>query len=431
MENSNQVLKNSFFKKIAIAVLFLVFAQLFFVVFSPIEVRAEDAKKEEKQESAAENINVELKVPLPFVRMGCESDGAPAVCNLSDYIKGVYRLLLGAGALFAVVMIIIAGYQWMISGGSSDRIGSAKKRIFGASMGLILMLLAYIVLNAVSSRLVELRLPHIKPIKPYTMDFGLYCQTDDVNSTIQKELEKFKEAGGDENKFLALKSTPDNLNFNTKLEDAQCGFSYIVPGGKIECKGTFCEGTKVCTTADGKDQCNEAIVYGKVNWDKAQIPPFIKNYLKKVEVYKLCSTPVGIHPVSMTLIADKSFRGKPNDYFVTYNEPDALTKAKDVAVAIYTLGLAGGYRVMDDKCMVGTFLGYSIVAYTHDYPMDNLYVLDRNCVPFAIGGWYGDMGFKLINSEALKGVNLITLNELQKGFKCDIDLLHPGFEDYD
>src|SRR3989338_6558661 len=59
-------------------------------------------------EEVQQGIPVVLQVPLPFV---------PENPNLSEYIAGVYRLLIGLAALFAVVMIIIGGYQWIFSGG--------------------------------------------------------------------------------------------------------------------------------------------------------------------------------------------------------------------------------------------------------------------------------------------------------------------------
>ena len=129
------ILKNS-----SIIRLCLVVGVLSAMFFAPAFALADENDKEPESINAADDINVKLQIPLPFVRTGPTAENseceAGKVCNLTEYIKGVYRLLIGLGALFAVVMMIIAGYQWMFSGGSADKTGAAKKRIFNAKIGL-------------------------------------------------------------------------------------------------------------------------------------------------------------------------------------------------------------------------------------------------------------------------------------------------------
>ncbi len=64
------------------------------------------------------------------------------VDSIGDYINVAYNFLLPAGAMLAVVMLMIAGLQYMVARGNPDRIGKAKTRIRNAVTGIILLLLA-------------------------------------------------------------------------------------------------------------------------------------------------------------------------------------------------------------------------------------------------------------------------------------------------
>lgn len=73
----------------------------------------------------------------------CDSEGNVTNNLLGLYVSAVYKWLLGAGALIAVVMLMIAGVEWMLARGSANGISSAKKRIEGTMLGLALLFFAY------------------------------------------------------------------------------------------------------------------------------------------------------------------------------------------------------------------------------------------------------------------------------------------------
>ncbi len=62
---------------------------------------------------------------------------------LGEYVRAVYTWLISAGALVAVLMIMIGGVQYMMAGGSPSAAGAAKKRIADAVVGMVLLLGAY------------------------------------------------------------------------------------------------------------------------------------------------------------------------------------------------------------------------------------------------------------------------------------------------
>ncbi|MFA6604048.1 MAG: pilin [Patescibacteria group bacterium] len=63
--------------------------------------------------------------------------------SLETIIGTIIRSLLGLLGTVFVVFIIYAGYLWMTAQGDSDQIGKAKKIILNASVGLVIILLAW------------------------------------------------------------------------------------------------------------------------------------------------------------------------------------------------------------------------------------------------------------------------------------------------
>ncbi len=81
---------------------------------------------------------------------------------LAGYLNILIKLIIGLGAVLAVVMIVIGGVQYM----GSDAFGmksEAKKRIQGAIVGLIIALASYMLLNTINPDLlrIDLRLDKV------------------------------------------------------------------------------------------------------------------------------------------------------------------------------------------------------------------------------------------------------------------------------
>jgi hypothetical protein len=89
-----------------------------------------------------------LNVPIPgldFANSLFQNTETGTVTSnfLGLYIQAVYRFLLVAMSLIAVVMLMIGGLEYTISGGSAKRVEKAKTRIKNAVIGLILLFAAY------------------------------------------------------------------------------------------------------------------------------------------------------------------------------------------------------------------------------------------------------------------------------------------------
>ena len=75
--------------------------------------------------------------------------------ELPDVIGRVVKIVLSLMALIAIVIIIVAGFQWMTSGGSEDKIKAAKKLMGSAMVGLIIIIFAYAIASFIITKLAE------------------------------------------------------------------------------------------------------------------------------------------------------------------------------------------------------------------------------------------------------------------------------------
>lgn len=119
-----------------------------------------------------------------------------------DYLVAFYQWAVGAIAVLAVIMIMVAGFQWMAAAGNAAVIGKAKNRISNSLVGLLLAVGAYSLLNFINPSLVNLRTLDLEPIEyvplltsevscqngyiTYTWD-GYYCYDMPGYSTYESQ----------------------------------------------------------------------------------------------------------------------------------------------------------------------------------------------------------------------------------------------------
>jgi|GEM_PF-2145996 len=386
----------------------------------------------ESSGNAAKNINVKLQVPLPFVAMGCvDENGSPTVCDLKDYIMGVYKLLIGVGALFAVVMMIIAGYQWIFSGGSSDKIGAAKNKIFSASIGLILALVSYVVLNSISPRLVSMTLPEIDSVQGIDFEMGETCQ----NSA--RLLEKERELGIS---FGKLPVIGGGATQATTRDKAYCGYKYYVLEKGLDgrtpekarsesddfCKGGYCDQNQTCLLG----QCQDVAIYGSISW-----PSLSNTYLDKISLFSVCNdgtkkaVPNQMVPVSklrdykIPWIYNLSYEGGANNVSV-YSSQEEID-------GIWTKQKGSYSKAAEDSCgSLGEFKGFVLKAEINDNKggwdwilptIDDDFALGKDpqaggCLPKPFGD-FDKVNFNLIDKE-----RLFQVSDIDGVLECNINI---------
>lgn len=148
--------------------------------------------------------------------------GRRRFASLADYISAVYTYGISIGSILAIFMIIIAGVQWTVSGGSETAIRGAKDRIAQALTGLLLLLTSYVILYTVNPELVQLREPRVWLIKGSGIS-GLLCTSLDKGTKV---------------------TATEQVDGQPAVVDAQealCGTEYNVGGGGGQtCGGAYC-----------------------------------------------------------------------------------------------------------------------------------------------------------------------------------------------
>ena len=89
-----------------------------------------------------------LQVGLPF-RDSKNPTGAYTGTGIyQQYMTDLYGFSIQLGSSLAVVMIIYAGYKYLTSQGNQTALNDAKEILIGALLGLAILLLVRVILNA-------------------------------------------------------------------------------------------------------------------------------------------------------------------------------------------------------------------------------------------------------------------------------------------
>lgn len=85
------------------------------------------------------------------------SGGLKENVTLKDYLTWTFRFTLALAGFLAVMMIVIGGVEYIISGANEKMRGEAHGRITNAIYGLVLALVAYLVLYTINPSLVDFK----------------------------------------------------------------------------------------------------------------------------------------------------------------------------------------------------------------------------------------------------------------------------------
>ncbi|MBI1908174.1 hypothetical protein HYS28_02015 [Candidatus Uhrbacteria bacterium] len=86
-----------------------------------------------------------LNVDIPGLEFTdpTQDGGYTKVSFLAEYVDALYRILMVACAIVAVVMLMVGGLQYILSRGSAHGVKLAKERIKNAVVGMVLLMSAY------------------------------------------------------------------------------------------------------------------------------------------------------------------------------------------------------------------------------------------------------------------------------------------------
>jgi hypothetical protein len=103
---------------------------------------------------------------IPFIKIEGFEGGEVTGLTLAKYIEALYKWGIRVIAILAIVMIIKAGFTWMVSAGNPALISKARNQIISAIVGLILILGANIFLSSINPVLTKLKSLNLQKIKP-------------------------------------------------------------------------------------------------------------------------------------------------------------------------------------------------------------------------------------------------------------------------
>lgn len=73
--------------------------------------------------------------------------------NLTEKVANIINIVLSVLGIIAVVIIIYAGFRWMMAGGNDDTVREAKNTLKNAFIGLLIIFLSYGITSFVISRI--------------------------------------------------------------------------------------------------------------------------------------------------------------------------------------------------------------------------------------------------------------------------------------
>lgn len=124
-----------------------------------------------------------LSVPIP--RLDKSGGEYTKAYGIADYIAFIFTWSIRVIGMLAVVMIMVAGFQWMTAAGNSATIGQAKTRMFNAVMGVILVAGSYLILNFINPALVNFKGIRVEMV-PTIQQSTMWCEdlADELKQTL-------------------------------------------------------------------------------------------------------------------------------------------------------------------------------------------------------------------------------------------------------
>ncbi|MFA5106746.1 MAG: pilin [Patescibacteria group bacterium] len=91
------------------------------------------------------------------VKLNVKLGTTECISDITQYTKIFYNLFIGVIGIFAAVMIMYAGFQWISASGNSQKIERAKDSFTSAIIGVVIALISYVLLNLINPMIVNLQ----------------------------------------------------------------------------------------------------------------------------------------------------------------------------------------------------------------------------------------------------------------------------------
>jgi hypothetical protein len=163
--------------------------------------------------------------------------------SFSGFLNQIYKILIGVGAVAAVVMIMYAGVQIMISSGSVRTNEAAKSRITNAVLGLVLILSPVIVFGIINPDILNLEFDFTKLESNY--------QQIDVGGIYGSLQQQRQCTAVESTQVVTLVEGKDNLNACTAIGKGWAGMDTACCSARGQKVGS---GQQCCGYSKSNDQ---------------------------------------------------------------------------------------------------------------------------------------------------------------------------------
>jgi len=128
-------MKKTFKKLTILLVIFIISLSFINNPINPVQAQDNPAPTPSPNLSGAKDIMKNAGVSI----------GYNTTTSAEMLIGNIIQIVLSLVGIFFLILVIIGGYQWMTAGGNEETLGKAKKRVVNATMGLAIVLAAYII----------------------------------------------------------------------------------------------------------------------------------------------------------------------------------------------------------------------------------------------------------------------------------------------
>jgi len=384
--------------------------------------------------------------PDTQVRTTISIGGVRVFANVGDYIQTIFRFGIAAIVLLSTIMIIVGGVQWMLPGnilttGTGDQqqsINQAKSRIKNALIGLAIGIFSITLLYQINPYLIHFRLPQTWMINQIALS-SVQCN-DNVGQSVSE--------------------TADGAQI--KAEEALCGRTYILANASNnQCIGLSCptDGETCVPLLDGKRACKPGLLSGKITAINSESASEFSEHIidNNLQLIAVCKNGrlEQIDEIDVLQENRQTPKDQPQTYQFWYSTQidNACRTYGDGLVGFFLggeindegsgLGSAGGALTtgIDDWHAIGKSFDTSDQTTSHSCA-ENLSLRAFSVLQGGgVADCTGDLGVQYCSCSAISDPktlkklvlrpdftkHLFSLEELKKGFTCDIHITRLAF----
>ncbi|MFA6171282.1 MAG: pilin [Patescibacteria group bacterium] len=115
--------------------------------------------------SGSAKFNPQITIPGSDFKQGSSYTINNNTAAIAQYIKAIYKYLIGIVGMVAAIMLMVGGIVWLTAGGSPERVKQAQEYIKASLTGLVLALGSFMILGLINPALVNFRISSIKTLK--------------------------------------------------------------------------------------------------------------------------------------------------------------------------------------------------------------------------------------------------------------------------